>query len=890
MWKSIGLTWLLLTTCMLVNGQSYRPVTESEFSGIPLIDVLQTFREKYGLVPAYNEEALREVLVSTDVRGMTVEEALEAILADTPFDCKFTAEDRVLIGPEADLWTRITIRGTVLDGESGEPLPFASVICPAVDAGTETDEQGRFSLNLDWLKGPVILQAKYLGFYTQTLEVDGKAPDRPVMFELVPSVQEIAPITVSGNVPTLINNRTDHSLELSVDDLVNSPTAVGLRDPLRTLQLLPGLSANDDLSSGLRIRGSATDENRIILDGISLFNIDHFFGIFSAINPNTLSSVELYKNTYPVRYSGFTGGMVEMKTLGEAGGKWNGVAEVNLLASNLTLQVPLGKRMDLMLAGRTTNQDLGNTSLFGFLDSQSTVPEVGPNFNLDLSRQQIISLNPDFHFYDLNGKWRWSPLPGTNVSAAYFRGYDAYDYNYYQRYISLERGVRIDNTETFFEDAEWLNEGFSFEVGQEWNPNFSTSLQYSRSTFDYEEQLLSSLYWNVRMRNDSIQVQDRNANLLQNEDLSLVNEYQLSKGELLTFGYQYVHNEASLLITVNDFPVLEPMHTGDQHAGFLQYDKETEKWNLSMGIRTTYFSPTNELYFFPKLSLSRKTSEGSFVKAAWGLQHQFARQFTHENRFGRFIDFWMVADGRGFPVSDSHHFMLGWNFKNDWLEFDLEGFYIPTDGVIEHALISPGFGNNRVPSPQRPQFSIYEGSRKSRGVDVLLKKHNGNLNGWIAYTLSKSTDQYDRINRGEPFPSETDRRHQLKLAGQYRLGDWDFGLTYVFASGKPYPNYTNLDPMNANRQGIDLGSLYDRLPNYSRLDIGATYTLDFTSWKGQVGFSVYNLLDNPNVKYLQYIYSIPVSRLPGQNTVNNVVGTELQMLGISPNVMLRAEF
>ena len=157
----------------------------------------------------------------------------------------------------------------------------------------------------------------------------------------------------------------------------------------------------------------------------------------------------------------------------------------------------------------------------------------------------------------------------------------------------------------------------------------------------------------------------------------------------------------------------------------------------------------------------------------------------------------------------------------------------------------------------------------------------------MSYTLSKTTHSFPKIDGGNPFPALDDRRHQIKLVNQYRYKKFDFSAVYVFSSGRAYTDLTIIDGQQDRR----LLSVKDRvsyLKDYARLDISAGYKFNIGTTKARVGASIFNVLDRENVKYKQYIRSLPNQR--GDDAINQITSIEALMLGFTPNVSFSIDF
>jgi hypothetical protein len=234
--------------------------------------------------------------------------------------------------------------------------------------------------------------------------------------------------------------------------------------------------------------------------------------------------------------------------------------------------------------------------------------------------------------------------------------------------------------------------------------------------------------------------------------------------------------------------------------------------------------------------------------------------------------------------------MLGFDFFKNGFELDVEAYHKNIDGVTEFALRETGIPSDRVAPTQNLSYAIFNGSGISKGIDVLLKKSSGDYTSWLAYTLSKTTHSFPQISKGASFPSQDDRRHQIKWVNQYRFKQFDFSTTFIYSSGRPYTDLTKI-PVKTDRKDINPNTRISYLPNYFRLDVAANYNFKLKNdTKGRLGLSLFNVLDRKNVKYRQYIYSIPNQRDPSKPNINEVRGTDLLMLGFTPNVSLSFEF
>ena len=145
----------------------------------------------------------------------------------------------------------------------------------------------------------------------------------------------------------------------------------------------------------------------------------------------------------------------------------------------------------------------------------------------------------------------------------------------------------------------------------------------------------------------------------------------------------------------------------------------------------------------------------------------------------------------------------------------------------------------------------------------------------IAYTLSQSTNQFAEINNNEIFPAREDSRHQLKVSSTYNVKPFHVYANYVFGTGRPYFDLSKI-LSSKDRDEISVDEIISYLPHYHRIDLGIDYQFRIGKFKASIGASVFNLLDRENVKYVQYIYSVPTSSQIGAD--NEVFGTSTNQL------------
>ena len=881
------------------------------FKDIFMSDVFETLRSKYQLTIAYDYASVKNIKVNTTIRSNNLETALTTLLKNTNLEFQLTDDQRVLVrkvqNPTSTTTPappihQYTFTGKITDTKNKTPLAFATIYCPLTNKGVSTDEDGTFSLTVRSSATEGTIAIQYLGYIPRAFAWKKGDKLTNLNFGLQIKSLDFEEITIIEKLPTFTTNQTDGSMVLNAKQLNNLPSFGGGNDVFRGLQLLPGISASDDLSSELKIRGSDGDENMVIFDGITLYKVDHFYGVFSAINPSVVNQVKVFKNAFPVEYGGRTAGVIDLATHSIAKPTIGGRLQADLLTTSAHLALPINENMGLLIGGRTTNKNVANNDLFSLINTAD-----------DAQSRNALALakfNPDFKFYDFNAKWIWQIGQRSAISASYFKGYDelntTYEIAFDTRNNRDRRRFEVKNIESLDEDAQWNNQGASLQLNHQWNTKLNTNINLAYSAYD-ENQAINSTLLRIITRKPrpgfppppvgsltDTMINRTNTNSFSNTikgtELNIKNAWSISEQQQLIFGYHLVHNQVTSDLQVDDRRPLNQDLTGSQHSIYAQYNIQgLNKFNIGVGLRNTYYTVTQQNYLSPRISLSYKASDELYLKASCSQYYQFLRTNGREDRFGKSYDYWVLGtDNRNeAPVASSKQCMLGVNLKKEGFELDVEAYYKNLDGVTQFAPTANGFLEGDVNVPSNKSFEFYNGTGISKGIDILLKKSAGNYTGWLSYTLSKITHSFPKIDNGNPFPSIDDRRHQIKLVNQYRYKKFDFSAVGIYSSGQAFTDLTIIDGQKDRRE-LTAKDRISRLKDYVRLDISAGYTFNWSITKARIGASIFNVLNRENVKYKQYIRSIPHER--GGEPINQITGFEALMLGFTPNVSFSLEF
>lgn len=785
----------------------------------------------------------------------------------------------------------MNINGYVMGKESGEAMPYANVLVKNLPWGTTTNSDGYFALE-GIPKGEITLMVTYIGFETKTIILDAKR------IETGPIFIEISPKTIQGDAVEVVGESYEifkssdipGQMTISTRDIQTLPS-VGEVDIFNSLKLMPGISGVGDGKSGIYVHGGTPDQNLVILDGMTVYHVDHFFGMFSAFNANAVKDVQVYKGGFPAKYGGRLSSVLELT--GKRGGNERGFSlGGNLLSGNMSYETPLfGGMGNWIITGRRSYTDILQSSTYGNIfefvtgaeasSSQANFQGRGGGRGGGAFQQDVL---PSFYYYDLNSKVSLNPTGRDILSLSFYTGRDFLDksreLDFSGRGGGLTGGGIEFTTRNDENVSDWGNIGASFKWGHQWDLMY-TNLLFSGSQFNsIFERNLSVNGENVGGGNSEGGARGFGA-FAQNE-YNTVNDYAIRLDNRLPIGNNHDVEFGLLLNSINtDYKanvrdtvsIMDISSKSDVRAFYAQDNwKITENLDITLGLRSTYFSQMDKFYNAPRISFGLDLLPNLRLKGAWGHYYQFINTITNENVLQGSEEFWLSSDENLLP-GFAEHSLLGISYNTPNYLLEVDGYYKNLGNLVE---FSRRFTNNA-------DFNNYFffGQGTAKGLEFLAQKKRGNITGWISYTLGQVINTFPNLNDGESFFANHDRNHELKLVGSYKLpNDWILSSTYMFASGNPYTAPMNQFALtmldNEELNYIHVGDKNGfRLPDYKRLDISLSkkWFSDYGDYEG--GISLYNVLNNKNVSYRDYDLD-----------VTPIIASDVTMLGFTPTLFI----
>ncbi|MFI5263417.1 MAG: TonB-dependent receptor domain-containing protein [Candidatus Kapaibacterium sp.] len=690
------------------------------------------------------------------------------------------------------------ISGYVKDSLSGETIIGATIRVRSLKRGAVTNKSGYFALHLP-SETDLLIEISSLGYRTFPKPIRlAPGEKRSENYILVPESIQGGEITVETDKEKEEREAPQVSRVSITPSQVASLPKAGESDIFRILQLIPGVQTISEISAGLYVRGGSPDQNLILLDGSTLYNPNHFFGFFSTFNSDAIKDVELIKGGFPAEYGGRLSAVLNVTN--KDGDLYNttGKVTLGLISSRATIETPIGDGA-LSLSGRRTYIDL-------------ILNATGLTQSLDI---------PNYHFYDLNGKFTQTLSPYDKIAISGFGGADN---------LTFDNGKSASSV-----DIGWGNQSGAAN----WTHLFANDLfmKFNVTGSHYYSLLVFGLGTNSFSFDNQIFDYSVHGDL----------EYFLGSTHEIKTGFQLSQYHFILKIAQGINPPYANIDlTPIYYAGYISDEwKPTEKFAITTGLRLDGITSRSDLGIDPRITVRYIVNPDLTLKASYGIYHQYLKLAS--NPLFSAFDLWLPVDATQ-AASMAHQYVLGMATApfTDFT-FEAEAYYKDFNNLVE---LRPNIltGNTLADI-------FFVGKGFSYGIEFFLQKRVGDWTGWLGYTLAYTRRSFPDINNGITFPPIYDRRNDLNLVATYRINDrWTVGTTFVYATGQSYsqttalynaeePDYNGkLIPIEGSKNGL-------RLEPYNRLDLSATYSFSFFSEKRNAEFNIdiYNIYNHRNV-------------------------------------------
>jgi hypothetical protein len=737
-----------------------------------------------------------------------------------------------------------TLSGYVKDKNNGEALIGATVFVSDLNTGVVSNPYGFYSVSLP--TGSYTIVYSYMGYQSQTQKIMLKE-NQQLTIMLSESVEVIDEVVVTGDK----KNHNVESIDLSTEKIPvkmvkKLPSFMGEVDVMKSIQLLPGIQSGGEASSGLYVRGGGPDENLLLLDESPVYNASHLMGFFSVFNSDAINEIQVYKGGIPAEYGGKASSVIDVRMKDGNSQKFEINGGIGNISSRLTLEGPIIKdKWSFILSGRRTYADV-----------------VGRTVGIEALKEN------DLYFYDLNGKTNFQLGKNDRFYISTYSGDDYFSLgeSLYMRWGNLTTTARWNHLfgEKLFLNTSVIYSKYRYNLGVPGDDasqfDWSSSIRDCDGKLDFTWYLspqnqvnfgINSIYHHFEPGQVSV-----NENSYFN-DLTLTqynavenaayvsNEQKVGEKLTLQYGIRY-----SLFQQVGKGKVREYINPEKPESDEIVDVREYGPWEL---IGPSYAN------FEPRFSVKYSLDGASSVKASYNRMVQNLHLISNTNSPTP-LDIWLPSSRYIKPLLVDQY-VLGYfrNLYHDMFETSLELYYKDMQNVIDYVDGAQLFLNENI------ETELLRGKGYSYGMEVLLKKNEGNLTGWIGYTMSRTMREIAGINEGKAYPSSYDHTHDLSVVLNYEFNSrWNVSGSWVYTTGNPvsYPAAKYLVQGNVVYYYSARNS--NRIPDYHRMDISVTYNYKKNQrrrYKQSLNLSLYNVYarrnaysvtfrenaDNPNI-------------------------------------------
>ncbi len=728
-----------------------------------------------------------------------------------------------------------SVRGFVYDKETGEPMMLTNVMLENTQIGTTTDVNGYFVLS-KIKTGNYSIKVTSLGYetYTAPIKVE-KNKVLALKIDLAPSATELQTIEIQGR-QEVARTESQVSIEkITSKDIQQMPSIGGQADLAQYIQVLPGVVFSGDQGGQLYIRGGSAIHNKVLLDGMVVYNPFHSIGLFSVFETDIIRNADIYTGGFSAQYGGRISSVMDITTKDGNKKQFSGKLAASTFGANLLLEGPLLKKKDYslsyILSAKNSYLSKTSTSIYSYMNKE--LP---------------------YDYFDLYGKLTLATDNGSKINI-----------------FGLNFTDKVNQYEAI-QNFNWVNRAFG--------TNFliipGTSSALVEGVIAYSDYTMNM--------NETTTNQNQMSNIGGfNVGMSVTNFFG---DDRLKYGMEMEGNTTKTSYKINDTITDYSTEIGLYAIYKLLYRNVL----VEPSLRLSYYASLGDVFLEPRLSAKWNVTKKFRFKLASGMYSQTFLDTKSDrdivNLFTGYLtvtpDLNIVDSFRGNPINSyvqtSNHFIFGAEYdilRNFNLNVELyyktmsnltsinrDKLYVDDQEYIE----KPGY--------LRKEYTVENG--KAYGADFSLKYDDGRLYVWTIYSLGKV------IREGEmqTYAPHYDRRHNVNVLINYQMGqsrDFEISVRWNFGSGFPYSPTASMVEMLDFSNGINsdfisqngtLTTIYGdlnskRLPNYHRLDISAKKRFDIGKRSIlEINLSVTNVYNRNNLFYWNRITSQRVDQLP----------------------------
>lgn len=718
----------------------------------------------------------------------------------------------------------ISVSGTITDASTGETLIGATVrVKELPKKGAISNKYGFYSIDLP--KGVYNIYVSYIGYhkyehkheFTEDMSINIKLNTESTL------TGEVLVLSERDN-----NNITSTNIgieKISIAEIASIPILFGERDIMRTLQLTPGVKSIGEGNGGMYVRGGDNSHNLIILDEAVVYNANHLLGFFSTFNSNAIKDITLYKGTSPAEYGGRLASVLDIRMNDGNNQEYKIGGGIGIISSKLEVEGPIVKdKGSFLIAGRRTYADLvynaiaGTDNFLYFYDVNAKA-----NYSLDdynkifisgYTGRDAIGMNDRFgiDWGNITGTLRWNHIWSKKLFSNTSLIYSDYDYK-----------VKILNDANEFSISSVIK-NITFKQDFEYFLNTDLTIKFGLNS-TYNSIIPGQVEFTEDVDINLKSLEDKNAF----ENAVFISTI-FKPSALLTF-------EAGFRL--NYFNLIGP-------GTFYNYDQE------GVASDSSYYEDYKNVYSYlnlePRINISYIISEHNSLKFAYSRNSQNLHLISNSTSSTP-TDLWIPSSQNVKPeIGDQISVGYFHNLFDNSYEISVESYYKYMQNQIDLK------NGAEIRSNEYIEGELLSGIGRAYGLEVMIKKRYGKLTGWLGYTFSRTEKLIEGINNDNWYPAKQDITHDISIVGMYELNErWTISATWVYNTGNAVTYPSGKYIINDNVQFYYTERNAYRMPDYHRLDLGATYILKKDdSFESSLSFSIYNAYGRKNAYTIEF--------------------------------------
>lgn len=766
----------------------------------------------------------------------------DRVSAKTPFDfsayerraqMQQTEEEKIhFIGRRTtDLRGSATIAGSVRNSQSGEPVIGALVFVAKEGLGISTDQFGYYALTLP--KGKHELGVRSIGM-KETKRIIMLYEDGRLDIDLDEVVTPLKEVVIESEHDVRVTGLQMGREKLDIKTMKQIPLALGETDIMKVVLTLPGVQTVGEGTVGLNVRGGATNQNLLLFNDAMVYNPSHMFGFFSTFNPDVLKNVELFKSGIGAEYGGRISAVLDVQTREGNTKEITGSGGISPITGRFTLEGPIIKdRTSFIVGVRSTysNWLLRQVDARELRNSNASFYDVTANlthklnddnslyFSGYMSRDRFRLHSDTLYGYgDRNATFKWKRVINSKLYGVFTTGISSYTYDVSSNEVpenafDMDFSIRQFNTRV---DLSWFR-----DARHTINAGIGTT-RYRLQPGTMRPAGPESLVAPLTIQHE----QGQESALYISQTFEVTPELSFYAG----LRYSFFQN------------------VGPQDVYL--YPEDAPKRNASDTVRygrgrtiATYHGAE------PRLSLRYSLTPNASVKLSYNRMRQYLQMLSNTTAITP-TDVWKLSDLHMLPLIGDQWSLGFYKNMRGSIETSVEGYYKLMKNVVDYR------GGAQLILNDNIETELLNGDGRAYGVEFLLKRTAGKLNGWITYTWSRSLQRIrgahaeDQVNNGKWFPSNFDKPHAVNFIGNYKFSRrFNFSLNVVYSTGRPITLPVQVYEINGARRVLYSDRNAYRIPDYLRTDISINLEgnhkvrkLAHSSWT----FAVYNFLGRAN--------------------------------------------